>query len=584
VDTRRLLQAAAVLGRSFPAAVLDRMRVAPDTEDALLEALRADLIREHRLEPIEYQFKHGLIREAVLSTLTAVAIKDLHRRAARAIELCFAPRLEEHVEALAEHYEAAGDHENAVEFIEGIAERLVSVYRYSEASHALDVCRRYLATDKTHPAYARITMRSAEIRGLLGRGREAAEQIDELLTLGRSSQFETQALLAMKAQVLSESGALDEAVHVIDQFNALGAHPRSPLVVCMAVQIHLRREALPAARAALEALGNIDDLSGDLAFAACSMWAGYLAKTGRFSEGGEWAARALDLAKQGGSVALTLRAERYFGVMKLLNGELSDAYSLLRRVWVSYQELGATIGEIETAINLVYAAELRGLLRVGWDIGKSTLDVAESKFWRAALSANLATTALELGDEKNARALAMEVLEADDEVPPFARFVALIALGDIHAGREEWQQAEHYVRIAMEETEDASGRRGQRVSALATISSLALRQCRIDIAKEHAQRAVASLPGSEKTVHVAAFRALGSAVGAVDGDAGRVHLERALGLSREFGMKIEEGRTLTALGAVVKDRSSSYFDRAQQLFEECEAERGLAELNELRQR
>ncbi len=583
-EARRLLQAAAVLGRSFSLAVLERMKVVRDTEDALLEALRADLIREHRLEPIEYQFKHGLIREAVVSTLTAATTKDLHSRAARAIELCFAPHLEEHVEALAEHYESAGDHQNAVEFIEGIAERLVGVYRYTEAIHALDVCRRYLTTDQASPSYVRATMKSAELRGLLGRGREAAAQLDELLTREDSSLLDTQTLLAMKAQVLTESGALDEASHVIDQFEALGAHPRSPLIACMTAQIHLRRETLPAARAALEALGSVDELSGDLAFAACSMWAGYFAKTGRFRDGAEWAARALDLAQQGGSIALTLRAERYFGVMKLLDGEISRAYSLLRRVWVSYQELGATIGEIETAINLVYAAELRGLLRVGWDVGKSSLDVADSRFWRAALSANLATTALELGDDKNARALAMEVLEAADEVPPFARFVALIALGDLHAGKKEWQQAEHCLRSALEETEDATGRGGQRVSALTAISSLALRRGHVEVAKQQAQQAVASIPGSERPVHVAAFRALGSALCARDVDAGRVYLERALGLSRELGMKLEEGRALAALGSVVKERSNSYFDRAQQLFEECEAERGLAELDELRQR
>ncbi len=121
---RRLLQAAAVIGRSFEKAVLLKMGAATNPEAALRELLRADLIREHRFSPAEFQFKHGLIREAVLSTMTRGTTKELHRKTARAIEACYGPHLENHVAVLAEHYEAAGDHDNAVEFIEGVAERL----------------------------------------------------------------------------------------------------------------------------------------------------------------------------------------------------------------------------------------------------------------------------------------------------------------------------------------------------------------------------------------------------------------------------------------------------------------------------
>jgi class 3 adenylate cyclase/tetratricopeptide (TPR) repeat protein len=584
-DARKLLQAAAVIGRSFARSVLERMGVSADPSASLREALRADLIREQRLDPVEYQFKHGLIREAVLATLTRTTGKDLHRRAARAIESCFGPNLENHVEALAEHYEVAGDHENAVEFIEGVADRLASLYRYNEAAHALDLCRRYLDPSHAVTAYTRITKRSAELKGLLGRGDEAVRLVDELLELRDGSVDESARLLAMKAQILTECGALEEASSVIDMYRVVqGTTIEAPLIKCLMAIIRLRRDQLSGARESLESLGDLRSIGDELAFAASSTWAGYHAMLGNFEDGREWAQRSLEVSERVGSIALNLRAERNIGILDMLRGDLDESFTRLRRVWASYHELGARVGEVETAINLVHVAELRGFLRNGWEIGVSSLEVAREPFWLGGLSANLAATALELGDYKRAEALAADVLEVGDEAPAFARFVAFVTIGELYIIRGEWDAADANLLLAKDEAEGSVGREGQRVSVHVALSSSALRQGLFDRARHEGALALDHLPGAERPVHVGAHRAFGAASLAVEDESGRTHLERALRLSRELKMKLEEGRTLAALGSVGGERSSSYFDRAQQLFEECEAERGLAELNELRRR
>jgi len=107
---RRVVQTAAIVGRSFSprlvggAVGLDAL---PQTIELLL---REEIIRERRSVPeLEYEFTHGLLREAALSTLPRARRRDMYRGVAAAIERIYGDSLNAHLEELAYYNARAGD-------------------------------------------------------------------------------------------------------------------------------------------------------------------------------------------------------------------------------------------------------------------------------------------------------------------------------------------------------------------------------------------------------------------------------------------------------------------------------------------
>jgi len=77
---RRLAQVAAVVGRSFPVSVAAAVAGVEDTSSAVASLLRAEIIRETRRFPeLECTFRHGLLQQAALSTLTPTGLRELDR-------------------------------------------------------------------------------------------------------------------------------------------------------------------------------------------------------------------------------------------------------------------------------------------------------------------------------------------------------------------------------------------------------------------------------------------------------------------------------------------------------------------------
>jgi class 3 adenylate cyclase len=125
---RRLAQIAAVIGRSFAFRVLERVAESESVEADLTVLLRAEIVRELRRYPErEYTFKHGLMQEAALSTLTRQRRAGVHGRVAAAYEQLYGGALEDYLERLAHHHAQSDDLARALAYLEAAAAKAASL-------------------------------------------------------------------------------------------------------------------------------------------------------------------------------------------------------------------------------------------------------------------------------------------------------------------------------------------------------------------------------------------------------------------------------------------------------------------------
>lgn len=106
IASKRMLNAASVIGIRFDAELLSALGVDPDID----EPLRAELIEQVRFTPTtEYAFRHPLIRAVAYESQLKTDRAEWHRRVAAAVESRNPGAAEENAALIAEHLESAGD-------------------------------------------------------------------------------------------------------------------------------------------------------------------------------------------------------------------------------------------------------------------------------------------------------------------------------------------------------------------------------------------------------------------------------------------------------------------------------------------
>src|SRR5262249_14317942 len=106
IEAKRLLQAAAVIGKDVPMALLQE--IADSSEETVRRNLAqlqpGEFLYEISLSPsVEYTFRHALTHEVAYSSLLQDRRRTLHGRVVRGMEQLYADRLPEHFERLAHH-------------------------------------------------------------------------------------------------------------------------------------------------------------------------------------------------------------------------------------------------------------------------------------------------------------------------------------------------------------------------------------------------------------------------------------------------------------------------------------------------
>ena len=148
-EEKHLLQAAAVIGKDVPAALLQATAEVPwgAVQYSLAHLQAAEFLYETTLFPeLAYTFKHALTQEVAYNAVLLERRRGLHERAAQAIEGLCTARLPEHYNALAHHYSRSGNTAKAVDYLHRAGQQAVERSAYAEAVSHLTAALDLLAT------------------------------------------------------------------------------------------------------------------------------------------------------------------------------------------------------------------------------------------------------------------------------------------------------------------------------------------------------------------------------------------------------------------------------------------------------
>jgi tetratricopeptide (TPR) repeat protein len=146
--TRRTLQLASVIGRSFPEPVLRAVAAGGDDLDQHLRTLeRAGLITETaRIPQREYAFHHSLTQESTYGTILLRIRRAIHQQVGEVFEELYTNRLEEFAPLLARHFQEAGDDDRTLRYATLAGDHAAKLYANADAvthyTNAIDAARR----------------------------------------------------------------------------------------------------------------------------------------------------------------------------------------------------------------------------------------------------------------------------------------------------------------------------------------------------------------------------------------------------------------------------------------------------------
>ena len=185
--TRRVLTAAATVGRSFSLRVLEQLEPQPDVVlEAIEEAEQAHVVAPERAgrEP-RYRFVHELIRQTLTEALSLPRRQRLHARIAEAIEHVYAESLEKHVPAVAHHLYQTGpsaDCAKTTKYLLMAAQQSRATAAHEEALAHLDKTLLLWEGHRTGEV-AELHAQRAAVLSSLGRSEDAVETYERAIAL-----------------------------------------------------------------------------------------------------------------------------------------------------------------------------------------------------------------------------------------------------------------------------------------------------------------------------------------------------------------------------------------------------------------
>ncbi len=457
-EDKRLLQAAAVIGKDFPLRLLPE--IADVSEESLARGLArlqsAEFVYETRLFPdAEYTFKHALTQDVAYAGMLRERQRELHARIVAAIETLYHDRLPEHVERLAHHAVRGDVREKAVRYLRQAAAKATKRSALRDASVWLEQARGVIAGLPQDRATLEdafdVCLELRAVSNMLGeirRSRELlrdaeglAEQLEDDRRRGRAC--------TMATIVYALLGELDEAVvsgvRARDIADTLGDFALRIAATSYLIQTHyLRCELERAVELALENIAAVPAERAQEQFGNVSPPAVYdrghlilcLGELGRFREIEGHQANAIRLAEatnQPFTIGFTYRC---VALAHLMQGDLENAHRCLERS-VAILRLGNVVLPLPAAVALsawvlaLIGDEPNAILRLDEGIALADAHGGDLVGNYGQVYHSLGRASLLLDRVDAAHALAQRSVELSRQHPGFAAWAQHL-LGDIH--------------------------------------------------------------------------------------------------------------------------------------------------------
>jgi predicted ATPase/class 3 adenylate cyclase len=351
VEEKQLLQAASVIGKDVPYAVLSR--IADLSEWALRRGLghlqEAEFLYETSLFPEpEYTFSHTLSHEVTYGSLLHDRRRILHGRIVETIEQLYPDRLAEHIERLAHHAVRGDLRERAVNYLRQAGLKAAARSAHREAVAHLEQALQVLShLPRDHETLAqtldvRFDLRNAlqplaefgKILDNLGRARALAEDLGDRRRLGRVFAYLTDYYRLTSDQ----TRAIESGERALAIGEALGDLDLRVSTQTWLGQVYYARGEY---RRALEFFTkNLGVLIGDLAqerlglpqlpaihSRTCLAWC--LAELGEFTEGTRRGEEAMSIAESIDHPLSRAVASAGLGTLYVRKGDAAAAIALL---------------------------------------------------------------------------------------------------------------------------------------------------------------------------------------------------------------------------------------------------------------
>jgi tetratricopeptide (TPR) repeat protein len=356
---KRLLQAAAVIGKDVPFALL--LAIAELAEEhvrcGLAHLQAAEFLYETSLFPdLEYTFKHALTHEVTYRSLLQERRRDLHARIVDAIETLHRDRLGEHTERLAHHALRGEMREKAVHYLRQAGLKATARSAPSEArvwfEQALGVLDALSESQATLEEAFEIRLELRRVLTVLGDHPQALDRLREAEALaGRLNDDRRRGrVCAFMTSTHSNLGDQDEALitgtRALEIAGRLGDLRLRILATTHLEQAHAYRgdyeravELATDILAALPADWSYEDFGAAVpASINHRFWLiRSLTELGRFAEAAQYEAEMLRLAGPIQNAFAVGHAHWVAGWLHLLKGDWAKARSLIEHSIAAYR-------------------------------------------------------------------------------------------------------------------------------------------------------------------------------------------------------------------------------------------------------
>ncbi len=411
-ETRRMLEAAAVLGFSFSDRELESLLAWPDAAYATtLDTLHAHrfLLDSLSSEQDNYTFSHQLIHQIILESIPSTRAITLHEQAARALEQVHAGQTGFAAE-IAAHYQAAQQALPAARYWLKHAQELGDLAAFDQAEealqHALDLIQQ-IPSREARELSAQAALQRGVIAHYRGQAEQALPLLEHALAVCREFPSLHANALARQAYALYTCDRYQEAADAASQSLDIARALQEPSAIvralnirgiavlmlgqnCQAIQDLQEALSLEKAHAqpSVQTVQSLNHLGTALVFVQ------------EYAQAIETLNQTVELARQGGLKRLEAAALTMLGQIALNQGRYADAIqvysksievagaSYLPGMWGKFAGRGAAF------LRMGNLPESRNDFEQGLQIARQV----ESRYGRILMQAYLTFTAWVAGE------------------------------------------------------------------------------------------------------------------------------------------------------------------------------------------